>query len=112
MSEKISVGRTITESAGGESDTTIYTVQAAKKLRITRVRVHFPSGQNYQLQVYIKRGLEQVIPKEGYLAGNGGSIPVECDEIFDSSSEVVVHTKNLDTANEQSCHVIIEGVLE
>jgi len=112
MQEKISIGKTITRTPGEEKTEVFYTIPSARIFKLQKLEIAFPSGQAFKLQCIIFHGERQVIPEKGYLAGDGHSIEILRDWLYPGDSEVRIYAKNLDTAADQSCHVVIEGALE
>jgi len=112
MAKTFSVGKTIEFTAGEEADKTIYTVEAAKRLKLCKLVVAFPSGQAFKLQCYLKHGGLQALPDSGYLAGDGHEYQCVGEFIYDSGIDVLLHGKNTDTTTAQKVHVVIEGILE
>ena len=107
-----SYGHTVTADAGSSGEASLLTVTAAKKLTVKRVKVHFPAGSQYQLQVALLRGAEQAVPNGGYIAGDDNVIIVECSQEYLSGEDVKVWYNNVDAANPHGCFVLVEGVRE
>jgi hypothetical protein len=109
---KLSVATIITVNAGASGSTEIYTVEAARKLSNISLFVSFPNGQKYQLGIALFRGDYQVIPTKGVLAGDGTNLTVNSSEYADSGERLILRCTNKDTANPQSCFVVLMGDLE
>jgi len=112
MAKYISIAYTLTASAGSEGDVTLYRVEDARVLRLTDVRVNFPSGQAFQLQLSLYRGVQQVAPYQGVYAGNGGVMADSVDVVLQSGERLILHYKNTDTTNPQSAFILVGGELE
>jgi len=107
-----SYGHIVTAGAGSSGEVSLLTVTAAKKLTVKQVKVHFPAGSQYYLQVALLRGAEQVVPNGGYIVGDDNVITVECNQEYLSGEDVKVWYSNTDAANPHSCYVLVEGVRE
>jgi|GEM_PF-2341739 len=108
---KHTVGKVVEIGAGKEEDVTIYTVPAGKRFKVTKIIVAFPTGQAFALEVYLKYGIQQVVPDEGVLVGDGHSYAFEEEWEYDSGTDIKLHGKNTDTANAQKVFVLLEGEL-
>jgi len=102
----------ITIGAGGEADYTIYTVSAARKLRVKKIEIWFPLGTDREVEVYVKRGVEQVLPDEGAYVGDNIVVVGEKEIEYGGESKVVVHVKNTNTTESKFISVHMKGVLE
>ena len=109
MCAKYSIAHVVNAAAGAEGDSTAATIVAGRKFKLEKVTFVFPSGSGFQLQLYVKRGEEKVVPNEGYVVGDNSTITIECEVEFESESSVVVHYKNADSANAHSALVVLEG---
>ena len=109
MGSKYSIAYVVNAAAGAEGDFTAATIVAGRKFKLEEVTFVFPSGSGFQLQLYVKRGEEKVVPNEGYVVGDNSTITIECEVEFESESSVVVHYKNTDSANAHSALVVFEG---
>jgi len=109
MCAKYSIAHVVEAAAGAEGDSTAAKIIAGRKLKLKKVTFVFPSGSGFQLQLYVKRGEERVVPNEGYVVGDNSVVTIECDVEYEGESSIVVHYKNADTANPKSALIILEG---
>jgi len=107
-----SLGYRLTAAAGAKGEVTLYTIEAARILRLTGVTVTFPAGQAFKLEVSFFRGAQQVLPSVGVFVGDGSVLHVSCDISFQSGERVRLQYNNTDAAVAQSAHVTLNGVLE
>ncbi len=112
MAKYISIAYTLTANAGSEGDVALYRVEDARVLRLTDVRVNFPSGQAFKLQLSLFRGVQQVAPYQGAYASDGGVVVDKADVVLQSGERLILHYKNTDTVNPQSAFVLVGGELE
>jgi hypothetical protein len=104
-----SVAYKLTAGKGEEGDVTLYTVEAARVFKLRNISTNFPSGQAFKLEISIFRGMKQVAPSVGVYSGDGSVIKDESDEEFQSGERIIAHYKNTDTANAQSCFILLTG---
>ncbi|RLG35749.1 MAG: hypothetical protein DRN91_09105 [Candidatus Alkanophagales archaeon] len=109
VGSKYSIAYVVNAAAGAEGDFTAATIVAGRKFKLRKVTFVFPAGSGFQLQLYVKRGEEKVVPSEGYIVGDNSVVSIECEVEFESESSVVVHYKNADSANAHSALVVLEG---
>jgi len=102
-------GKLIELTAGEEKDIELFTVEPARTLIISKAIVAFPADQKFLLEIYVKHGMHQIIPTKGILAGDGHQYSVICDYEAPANSKIILHAKNKDTVNPQSCLVVVEG---
>jgi len=107
-----SFGKTLNIVAGADTDVNLLTIPSAKKFTLTEVQIHFPSGCDYNIQLYFKRGEEQILPNENYFASDHSPIKVVCNILYQSGEVIVVHTKNLDASNPYKVWIFLKGILE
>lgn len=112
MTETVSIGYTLTVAAGGEGTVDIYEVPAAAVLTINHVRIHFPSGNEGNLQVNLRVGIVNIYPTEGSAAGDNTTWEFRTEKIVRSGSKISVYYKNNDSTNPHTCFILIEGILE
>jgi len=112
MGEKFSVAYKLDASAGSTDTVNAFTVIAGRKLTLEKVTFIFPTGSNFQLQVKIYKGEQQLIPNQNYIVGDGHVIPINCNVTFESEQPIIVWYNNADTTNAHSCLIIFEGVLD
>ena len=107
-----SLGYRLAAAAGAKGEVTLYTVEAARILRLTGVTVTFPAGQAFKLEVSLFRGPQQVLPNIGVFAGDGSVLHVACDIPIQSGERVRLQYNNTDAVSSQSAHVTLSGILE
>jgi len=112
MGEKYSVAYKLDASAGASGTVNAFSVVTGRKLTLEKVTFVFPAGSNFQLQVKLYRGEEQLIPNSGYIVGDGHAISISTDKTFESGQNVIVWYNNTDTTDAHSCLIVFEGVLD
>ena len=107
-----SVAKKVTFTAGSKTAVTVFTVGPARKFRIQRVLLHFPSGSNFNLGVAVRVGINNVCPEQGLVYGDDCVIELHDDTVVDSGSDINLYGENEDTTADHSVLVVIEGVME
>jgi len=102
-------GKLLELGPGEEKDIDLFTVERAKTLVIKKVTVAFPAAQTFQLEIFVKHGIYQIVPTWGILAGDGHQYAISGYYEVPADSKVVAHAKNKDTVNPQSCMIVLEG---
>ena len=109
---KVSYPLLLTVSPSTSGSISVTTVPSGRKLKLTRVQVHFPSGTEGKLLVRVMKGIFSAVPRTGYIAGDDTTVTVESDVVYESGSEVKVEYSNQDDTYSKSCFILIEGELE
>jgi len=112
MTKKVSIAYHLEASAGSEGDVVLYTVPAARKFKTKSIYIFFPIGNNFELQVYVKRGEMQIAPRENYYVGDGNVIEDEFIEDISSAERVILHYKNTNSTETRECFILMRGELE
>ena len=107
-----SVAYELTAAAGASGEATAYTVTPGRKFIVNNVTFVFPVGSGFSLRVWIQRGTEKIIPKSGYVVGDGHRIPVLANIEFEGGSTIVVGYNNTDATESHKALIILEGVLK
>jgi len=102
----------LTAAAGASGEAAAYTVTSGRKFIVNSVQFVFPVGSGFALRVWIQRGTEKIIPKSGYIVGDGHRIPLLANVEFEGGSSIIVGYNNTDSANSHKALIIIEGVLK
>jgi len=102
-------GKLISLGPGEEKDIDLFIVERAKTLVIKKCIVAFPAGQSFLLEIFVKHGIHQIVPTQGILAGDGHQYAIAGYYEIPADSKVIAHAKNKDTANPQSCLLVVEG---
>jgi len=105
-------GHDVTAPAGSSDEYSLLTVPSTKQFRMFKVKVHFPSGSGYYLQIAVMRGSEQVVPDAGYIVGDNNMVEIDCNKVFIGGQDVKIWYNNTDSANAHTCYVLVEGVFE
>ena len=101
-----SVAYELTAAAGASGEAAAYTVTPGRKFIVNNVTFVFPVG------VWIQRGTEKIIPKSGYVVGDGHRISLLANVEFEGGSTIVVGYNNTDSTNSHKALIILEGVLK
>jgi len=99
-------------AAGESGEAYAYTVTAGRKFTVNKVQFVFPVGNGFALRVWVQRGTEKIVPKEGYVVGDGHRIPVLANIEFEGGSSIIIGYNNTDPANSHKALIIFEGVLQ
>jgi len=110
MAKKITISKLITVPAGTESETVIYTVEAAKKFRIKKIKIYFLSASGFKLRVEIFVGIFKIGPSRGFYASDGPTVEDEIDFEASSGDRIIAKCKNVGTSD-QDCLVMVQGEL-
>ena len=90
---------------------TLYTVEAARKFKLTKVVINFVADTAFDVEVIIKRGIRNIVPREGYISGDSGTIEVNAEEEISSGERIIVYWKNNNATTDKKFFVLIEGEL-
>ena len=112
MGRVVNVAYKLTAGAGASGEVTLYTVEAARILTLKGVKVNFPSGQAFKLELAFFRGAQQIAPNVGRFSGDNGWLNVPCDAVLQSGERLRLAYTNTDTVNPQSCLIVVTGELE
>jgi len=112
MAIKVSIPYMLTASAGAEDDVTVFEVPAARKFKTASVRISFPAGTYYELEISIYRGIKQIAPYTGVYQGDNEVIEDEFIEDISSGERVILHYKNTNSTEVREAFILIRGVLE
>jgi len=107
--ERKSIHYYISADPGEEKTVDVFTVSPGKKFKLEKVRVGFPSGTAFELEVSIFRGLEQVKPTDGVMRGDGMVLVDAVQVWFGAGESVKLHYKNVSPTATRKAVVIIEG---
>jgi len=102
----------LTAAAGASGEAAAYTVTPGRKFIVNKVTFVFPVGSGFALRVWIQRGTEKIIPKSGYVVGDGHRIPLLANVEFEGGSSIIVGYNNTDATDSHKVLVILEGVLK
>ena len=102
----------LTAAAGASGEAAAYTVTPGRKFIVNKVTFVFPVGSGFALRVWIQRGTEKIIPKSGYVVGDGHRIPLLANVEFEGGSSIIVGYDNTDTTDSHKVLVVLEGVLK
>jgi len=105
----VSVTRQFTVGASATTTQAIYTVTPGQKFRLRTVKVWFPPGTNSELQVVILRGVEKVVPSDGYLVGDGQEFIYDVDLEYGSQEDVKAQLTNTSATASRSVQITLEG---
>jgi len=108
----VNVAYKLTADAGASGEATLYTVDDARVFTIKNVKVNWPNGQAFKLELAFFRGTQQIIPYRGRFSGDNGWLNVECDAVLQSGERLRLAYTNTDTVNPQSCLIVVTGELE
>jgi len=103
------ITRTVTAPAGASGTQDIEIGARGSRFRLKKVKVHFPSGSNYLLEIAFKIGATQIIPDDGVIVGDDVTHEFEKEIELDGGGKIIVVYTNKDTTNAHSCFIIIEG---
>jgi len=109
MTTKVIVSKTFSISPNTETYQTLYTVSPGLKLRLKKIKVHFPTGVASQLHVKIYHGWMSVAPKEGFFTGDNVLLEYDLDVEYGSEAHVRVYFKNTSGASTKECVISMEG---
>lgn len=112
MGQIISIAYELTADASREGELTLYTVQAAKKFKLTNIYVHFPAGTYFELRIAIMKGIYQVAPHSGVYVGDANVITDKSNHVFESGESVTLYYKNTNTTEARKAFVLLTGELE
>ena len=107
-----SVAYELTAAAGESGEAAAYTVTPGRKFIVNNVQFVFPVGSGFSLRVWIQRGTEKIIPKSGYVVGDGHRISLLANVEFEGGSPIIIGYNNTDPAESHKVLVILEGVLK
>jgi len=107
--ERRSIHYFISASPGEETTINVFTVSPGKRFKLEKVSVFFPTGTNFELEVAIFRGLEQVKPTNGVYKGNGNTITDTTGVWFGTGEDVKLWYKNLNTTTARQGTALLEG---
>ena len=112
MGEIVTISNTLTIAANTSTKYSLYRVPPAQKATLRKVTVHFPPGTENKLQVAVYRGMEQVVPSEGYLQGEDTTIVIETLREYMSDQLIEVYAKNNDSTYSHTFTIILEIEIE
>ena len=112
MVEYISVAKKLTAAAGASDSVILYTVPEAAKLKITHVRIHFPTGSNGLLEVALKAGLRYLYPTHNKASGDNTLWEFRTPQELTSGSIIEIEYTNNDSSNPHTCFILLEGAVE
>jgi len=109
---EVSIPYRLVAAAGEEGYRTIYTVQPGMTLRVKRVHVHFPIASGGELRVALYYGNLKVYPETDWISGSDVHFDDPVDLAWYSGDRVRLWFENTNAAEERSCDIKLEGVLE
>jgi len=102
----------LTAAAAESGEAAAYTVTAGRKFTVNKVQFVFPVGNGFALRVWVQRGTEKIVPREGYVVGDGHCISLLANIEFEGGSSIIIGYNNTDPANSHKALIILEGVLQ
>jgi len=109
---EVSIPYRLVAAPGEEGYRTVYTVQDGVTLRVRRVHVHFPIASAGDLRVSLYYGNLKVYPETDWICGSDVHFDDCVDLVWHGGDRVRVWFENTNTAEERSCDIKLEGVLE
>ena len=110
MGRKISIATLLTVPAGTEGEETLYAVAEAKLFHVESVRIQFPSGCDFALQIRLLVGIHQIAPTVGFYSADGGAVEDEIDYTAGSGSVIKVAYKNTGSSDLKAL-ILLRGEL-
>ena len=111
MPKKVSVPYHVT-AAGGATDTvSIFRVPSARKLKVNKVTVAFPTGTYGELEVALYFGIRRVFPQGRNITGDNMSFGKDVDLTWFTGDNVLLYYKNNNATQTREAYVDLEGVL-
>jgi len=98
-------------AAASKGKVLIYTVPAARVLKLKEIEVNFAYGTNFELRIKIEGVMRTIAPTQGFIAGDYGTIVLQCDEELRSGEEIYVRYENVNASTARSCWIIVTGEL-
>jgi len=112
MQRKISIPYLLTVDPGAEDTILLYEVEPGRRLKITSLRISFPSGTFYELEIEFLRGELKIAPYKRTYRGDNEVIEDEYIHDLFSSERLRMHYKNLNTTEVRQANILIRGILE
>lgn len=111
IGEPVSIPYFLEKSAIETGFIDIYTVEAGKTLRVTKIRVQFPSGTGGELEVALYYGDLKVAPETASYKGDDARFEDDIDVAYFSGDPVRLWY-NCTIANARKANIKLDGVLE
>jgi len=111
MAEKWSVSYHLVAGAGAEGFVDIATVPAGKILKVNRLEVFFPTGDNDELHVAFYYGNMKVFPDEGDLVGDNIKYDKRVSLRYYSQDPIRIWYKNDNVTYSRVADIVVEGEL-
>jgi len=110
--ENFSIGKLIAVDANTEKDIEIWKVPNGQSFLLSRVFIVFYDDPTYDLEVYLKRGTEQIAPHIGSYKGNNKWIRDFKNEVFPANSSIIAHVKNANATESRTFYILLIGILK
>jgi len=99
----------LTAPAGATGVANAVQVPRGHKYKLNKTTFIFPPGSGFYLQLKVLHGVMPVVPKEGYIVGDGHAITVECDEEYGGEEYIKIWYNNTDGSNSHQALIVFEG---
>jgi len=109
---RISISYRLVADPAAEGFKTVYTVPAGYILKVRRVHVHFPIASAGELRVALHYGQSRIYPETDWISGSDVHFDDPVDLAWYSGDRVRVWFENTNAAEERSCDLKLEGVLQ
>lgn len=106
--QKIFYTKEINVDAGATTTIEIDAVPGARRARLNKATIHFPSHGDYYLQIHLYIGEESIIDGDGYITGDNVKHEIDIMREIAGGSVLKVKAVNTDSANPRKFFIILE----